>query len=66
VIRDKIEHPEVGFPDEQYPDRECHVSSAAKDLLKKMLMVDPESRITLDGVLKHPWLKRQVLSGDEE
>lgn len=32
------------------------VSEEAKDLIRKMLVVDPAKRITADEVLKHPWL----------
>ncbi|XP_077861907.1 peripheral plasma membrane protein CASK-like [Saccoglossus kowalevskii] len=34
-----------------------HISEAAKDLLQKMLSVDPEERITVDQALSHPWLR---------
>lgn len=30
-------------------------SEPVKDLISKMLIVDPHKRITLDGVMKHPW-----------
>eukprot|EP00727_Mastigamoeba_balamuthi_P002765 m51a1_g12486 putative ribosomal protein s6 kinase alpha-6-like (106) ;mRNA; f:5-322 len=32
------------------------VSSAAKDLISKMLVVDPEERFTAEQCLRHPWL----------
>jgi hypothetical protein len=32
------------------------VSESAKDLLRKMLVVDPASRISLEGVVTHPWI----------
>lgn len=32
------------------------ISEEAKDLLTKMLVVDPEERITVREILKHPWL----------
>lgn len=32
------------------------VSENAKDLISKMLVVDPEVRITLDEIYEHPWL----------
>lgn len=34
-----------------------HVTDDAKDLVKKMLTVDPTERIGLDDVLLHPWIK---------
>lgn len=31
------------------------VSSQAKDLIRKMLVVDPDKRLSAQAVLKHPW-----------
>ncbi|KAF3993984.1 hypothetical protein FT663_00004 [Candidozyma haemuli var. vulneris] len=36
------------------------VSEDAKDLISKMLVVDPEARITLDEIYEHPWLADAV------
>ncbi|RAL40407.1 hypothetical protein DM860_006477 [Cuscuta australis] len=33
------------------------ISSGAKDLIRRMLTVDPERRITAAAALEHPWLK---------
>ena len=33
------------------------VSQEANDLIEQMLQVDPKNRITIDNILKHPWLK---------
>ena len=33
-----------------------HSYFIAKDLVKKLLTVDPKQRLTADGVLKHAWL----------
>ena len=30
-----------------------------KDLVSKMLHVDPTKRITAEGVLNHPWIKNR-------
>lgn len=35
---------------------EINISNDAKDLINKMLTVDPESRIKIEDILKHPWL----------
>jgi len=35
----------------------AHCSAEAKDLLQKLLELDPAKRPTLDQVLTHPWLK---------
>ena len=32
------------------------ISSEAKDLLVKLLEVDPEKRLSAEEALKHPWL----------
>ena len=32
------------------------VSKEANDLIKEMLQIDPKKRITIDNILKHPWL----------
>ncbi|XP_018561131.1 serine/threonine-protein kinase Chk2-like isoform X2 [Anoplophora glabripennis] len=37
------------------------VSPAAKDLIKRMLTIDPKRRITVDGILDHPWIKKDNL-----
>ncbi|CAM9801419.1 unnamed protein product, partial [Sphacelaria rigidula] len=44
---------------EQYWDP---ISDGAKDLISRMLTVDPDERITADQALRHPW----VMSGDDE
>jgi serine/threonine-protein kinase Chk2 len=33
------------------------VSVQAKDMIKKILKVNPDDRLSLDEILKHPWLK---------
>lgn len=33
-----------------------HVSNEAKDLVKKMLNLDPRHRISSSNILKHPWI----------
>ncbi|XP_014205115.1 serine/threonine-protein kinase Chk2 isoform X2 [Copidosoma floridanum] len=37
------------------------VSSSAKDLIKKMMTVDPSKRISTTTILRHPWLNDSVL-----
>lgn len=36
-----------------------HVSSEAKDLVKKMLVVEDAKRISTEDALRHPWIVRQ-------
>ncbi|XP_051160142.1 aurora kinase C [Leptopilina boulardi] len=33
-----------------------YVSEGAQDLIKKLLVVDPDRRLSLDGILNHPWI----------
>ncbi|CAF1253505.1 unnamed protein product [Rotaria sordida] len=40
------------FPDEFWSE----ISESAKDLIRKMMCVDPTKRLTINGVLEHPWL----------
>ncbi|XP_059843840.1 serine/threonine-protein kinase Chk2 [Hypanus sabinus] len=39
--------------------RDCwvNVSETAKDLVKKLLVVDPEKRLSTEEALKHPWMQ---------
>uniref|UniRef100_A0A3Q3W2X2 Peripheral plasma membrane protein CASK n=1 Tax=Mola mola TaxID=94237 RepID=A0A3Q3W2X2_MOLML len=36
-----------------------HISESAKDLVRRMLMLDPAERITVYEALTHPWLKER-------
>jgi len=40
------------------------VSDTAKDLIKKLLTVDGQSRLTVDQLLNHPWLTGSVPEQD--
>lgn len=33
------------------------ISDSAKDLVKQMLVVDPNNRITVEEALNHPWIR---------
>ncbi|TAQ83954.1 hypothetical protein B7494_g7716 [Chlorociboria aeruginascens] len=40
------------------------VSPEARDLIKRLLVLDPEKRIPLDQVQKHPWIIKHCLKGE--
>ncbi|XP_068457777.1 serine/threonine-protein kinase Chk2 isoform X1 [Clinocottus analis] len=39
------------------PSRWRHVSDQAKDVVRKLLVVDPSSRMSIQEALQHPWLQ---------
>ncbi|CUV04485.1 unnamed protein product [Cryptosporidium hominis] len=39
-----------------------YVSDSAKDLIKRLLMTDPNKRISAQDALNHPWIKSQISS----
>ncbi|KAG5920224.1 Serine/threonine-protein kinase ark1 [Claviceps africana] len=41
-----------------------YVSSEASDLIKKLLVLDPEKRISLDQVQVHPWILKHCVKGE--
>ncbi|CAB1103671.1 unnamed protein product [Ectocarpus sp. CCAP 1310/34] len=58
----KIKKGVYSFHDEYWSD----ISPEAKDLIAKMLTVDPNKRLTADQALEHPYLKidTTVLEGN--
>jgi serine/threonine protein kinase len=53
----KIVSGKYEFKEDDWKD----VSSDAKDLVKKLLVLDPDERLTSGQALRHPWMKA---SGD--
>ena len=41
------------FPSPYWDD----VSELAKDLIRKLLVVNPAQRLSADGIMSHPWIK---------
>ncbi len=39
------------------------VSEECKDLLKKVLMADPAQRLTIQGIMQHPWFLQDLPAG---
>ncbi|OXB85045.1 UNVERIFIED_CONTAM: hypothetical protein H355_016167 [Colinus virginianus] len=52
-LKDQITRGEYTF----IPKEWKHVSSTALDLVKKLLVVDPSKRFTIEEALEHPWLQ---------
>ncbi|PKY05325.1 serine/threonine protein kinase [Aspergillus campestris IBT 28561] len=40
------------------------VSPEAKDLIKRLLILDPEKRITLDEIQRHPWILKHCVKDE--
>ncbi|KAL3473640.1 kinase-like domain-containing protein [Aspergillus californicus] len=40
------------------------VSAEARDLIKRLLVLDPEKRISLDDIQKHPWILKHCSKDD--
>ena len=51
-VRSSGVHPTFGFTQE--------ISESAQDLIKRMLEVNPEKRISLAEVMSHPWMKKSI------
>ena len=46
-----------------FPDNEWkNISTNAKDLIQKLLCVEPSQRITADELLDHPWVRSSTMS----
>ncbi|XP_013888950.1 serine/threonine-protein kinase Chk2 [Austrofundulus limnaeus] len=43
------------------PAKWTQVSNQAKDVVRKLLVVDPTKRMTIDEALQHPWLQDQEM-----
>jgi len=45
--------------------KEDNVSSEAKDLIKRMICLDPSKRVTIDDAISHPWFAKRRTDGVE-
>lgn len=52
-MKTRIRTGQYDFPNPEWQN----VSQAAKDLIKGMLSVEPEKRLTIDQVMKNPWVR---------
>ena len=48
----------------RFPRWASNLSAPAKDLLTKLLDVDPKTRITAEEALKHPWVSGQSVKSN--
>ncbi|VDL64164.1 unnamed protein product [Hymenolepis diminuta] len=51
-MKDRIRTGCYTFPSDEWKD----VSDEAKDLINKLLIVEPRERLTIEGVMQHPWI----------
>ncbi|KAM3185011.1 hypothetical protein ACTXT7_007222 [Hymenolepis weldensis] len=51
-MKDRIRTGCYTFPPNEWKD----VSNEAKDLINKLLIVEPRERLTIEGVMQHPWI----------
>ncbi|XP_073275030.1 calcium-dependent protein kinase 26-like [Primulina huaijiensis] len=60
-IFEEVLHGDIDFTSDPWP----MISESAKDLVKKMLIRDPRSRITAHQVLCHPWVQIDGVAPDK-
>eukprot|EP01028_Stygiella_incarcerata_P008039 TRINITY_DN3398_c0_g1_i1.p1 TRINITY_DN3398_c0_g1~~TRINITY_DN3398_c0_g1_i1.p1 ORF type:complete len:325 (+),score=89.71 TRINITY_DN3398_c0_g1_i1:147-1121(+) len=58
---DQIIQGEYSFPDPYW----THISASAKDIISRMLVVDPRGRLSPRDALAHPWIRGTTASGGE-
>jgi len=56
MLFNAIRQSQIVFPDEHW----SHISTGAKDLIKKLLRTDPNQRIEAAEVLNHPWILKHT------
>ncbi len=62
TLKDQICQGRYSFPDKYWDG----VSEYAKDLIKKLLTIDPKNRITSAVALEHPWLQDEEMVAKAE
>jgi serine/threonine protein kinase len=56
---DRIKNVDFRFPPNS---RHRNVSTAAKDLIRRLLVEDPAKRLPLTRVMSHPWIVKNIQS----
>ena len=41
----------------------CIISDSCKDLIQRLLVADPQQRLTVDGIYQHPWFQVDLPAG---
>ncbi|KAJ0876857.1 putative protein kinase CAMK-CDPK family [Helianthus annuus] len=60
-IFDQVLKGDIDFDSEPWPG----ISESAKDLVRKMLVKDPKTRLTAPEVLRHPWVQANGVAPDK-
>ena len=58
-LRDQIRTADYVFP----PVLFDHISEEARDLIQRLLVVEPEQRLSSEQILRHPWLQVTLVDG---
>lgn len=57
TLKEQITQARYSFPDQWWQG----VSQDARDMIKRLLTLDPQARITVPEALKHPWLQDEAV-----
>ncbi|KAJ1493630.1 hypothetical protein T484DRAFT_1768072 [Baffinella frigidus] len=38
----------------------CHVSEPARDLIRRLIVVEPDERYSWEEAIRHPWIEGQA------
>ena len=55
----------MAAPETKWKDVDAKISKECKNLLMGTIREDPENRLTLEEIKKHPWLKSGIASTSE-
>ena len=58
-LRDQIRTADYAFP----PVLFDQISEEARDLIQRLLVVEPEQRLSSEQILRHPWLQVTLVDG---
>jgi len=55
-MKSRIQHANYSTATKEFK----HVSKDAIELISRMLVVDPKNRITIDEIMRHPWINQDI------